>query len=153
MIWRLLKIWFVVVCVSGVCAFFGVFAILQIRKNSFRTEQYEQLREGLTTDSEIANNIMINEAYGGMASVTFPILTLILSAITVAPILLNCAARVRRNKWLRFASFFLLQLVAVAIFCAEGVNANGLYAFAPMYVPFFTCLTVAYIRFSRRINY
>ena len=150
MIWRLLGIWFVVVCVSGACAFLGGFAIVQIENRSFRAEQQQQVREGLITESEMADNIKINEAYGGMASVIFPLITLILSAIATAPIVANCAAGVRRNKWLRFVSFFLLPLVAVAIFCAEGVNANGLYSFAPMYVPYFVCLTVAYIRFSRK---
>jgi hypothetical protein len=148
----LIKMWFAIVCVSVASTFVITLALVKIDNTNDRRELQEQFHEGLITEEEMAHEILIDKSYGGMGMMVMTFLVLIMSAVTTIPIFLNGAEKFMRNKWLRFLSFFLGPSAVVACACAEGVDMQGVLMFLPFFVPFWVCLTIAYILFSRKID-
>ena len=75
----------------------------------------------------------------------------LLLSVTALPMLLNCSKKIRSTPLLRFLSFFLLPLILSVLMLGDGI-ARFYYMMSTEFLTFFICLTVAYIRFSRKQN-
>ena len=76
----------------------------------------------------------------------------LLLSVTALPMLLNCSKKIKSSPLLRFLSFFLLPLIILSVFMLEDGIARFYYTMSTEFLIFFACLTVAYIRFSRKQN-
>jgi len=146
MIRRLIKIWLGVLGASVVCTW-AVIAVLTLNQDPYPPEvDVQRMSESYR---EYYDNI--HRSHSGILAVMMTYVVLVLSAGTTT-MFFNVAERVRKNTLLRFLSFFLVPVAFIAIVCHEGITVEGLLTFIPLFAPFFVCLTMAYVWFSRKLK-
>jgi hypothetical protein len=142
---QLIILWIAISCVTLISTW-GLVWLRAQHENANR----ESKQETYESVVELEFNQKASEFYSDLYSriLTFFDAFLLLAATTI---FLNVDENVRKNKWNRFLSFFMCPCIAMtAIFLFMNADGgDGFEATYPSLVPYFVCLTIAYIWFSR----
>jgi uncharacterized membrane protein HdeD (DUF308 family) len=90
----------------------------------------------------------IDNTYQGIY-VVWTILGVLILSIGAAGMFLNLSKRVRSNKWLRVLSFFFMPILFTVLEFHGRSDTDEFLVLLPAIIPFFVCLTIAYIWFLR----